>query len=138
MKKKILLSVFTVFSLMMASKSFAQYHAGYIKVDAHVGFGNGHGNGGYRYDDRYRHEYRERLEREIYNDQQQVNYTLQLINQKQAELDRDRAYGNWFEARRDRRQLNELYDNLNAYQNKLESDKRALYGDGRVTSYRRF
>lgn len=136
MKKKILLSVFTVFSLMVASKSFAQYHTDYIKVDAHVGFGGGYG--GYHDNDRYRHEYRERLEREIYNGQQQINYTLQLINQKQDELQRDRAFGNWFEARRDKRQLRELYENLNAYQNKLESDKRALYGDGRIGSYRRF
>jgi len=120
MKKKILLSVFSVFSLMIASKSFAQsYHTTYIKADDH------------HYDDRGKGM-------EIRRDEEKVNYTLQLIEQKQAELQRDRAYGNRFAYREDKHQLRQLTADLSFYQNKLEADRHEAYRDRREHSSRRF
>jgi len=118
MKKKILLSVFSVFSIMIASKSFAQsYHTTYVKQEHH----------GFHSDIR-----------DIRHDQANINYDLSLIDQKKAEMQKDRAFHNRFAYREDKRSLNALYNDLASDRNKLAIDMRANRIDGRVASSRRF
>jgi len=142
MKKKILLSVFAVFSLMVASKSFAQFNSNFIKVDARIGIGNSNGyrydnNGKYYYNDRFYQQNHVQLNN-IHYDEQKLYQVQQRIADKKQQLQKDQAYGYEREFEEDQRDLRRLYEDVDFYQNRINNAKRKLFYDNRVSSYRRF
>jgi len=125
MKKKILLSALSVFGLMIASKTFAQSYNHYTVADHREFRGDDHRD--FRGDDHL--EFRGGFEA-IREDKEKINYDLTLIDQKQEELQRDRAFHNRFAYHQDKRDLYMLREKLANDRNKLEFDMRgAHYGD---------
>lgn len=114
MKKKILLSVLAVISIMAANKTFAQYY-NHNRHDDH-GF------------------YNERMERfydirDIHHDQENIAYTLRRIEQKKAELRHDIACGRVRAYREDQIELQRLYRALADDRAALVRDTREVYGN---------
>ncbi|HWB28764.1 MAG TPA: hypothetical protein VG738_24995 [Chitinophagaceae bacterium] len=126
MKKKILLSALTLFSVMIAGKSFAQsydrYHTTYAKNDH---YNNGH-DYGYK-----QQEFRNDM-RDIHHDQAKINYDLWRIDKKQAELKRDAAFHNWYAYRQDKAELRRLYRDLESDRKDVAFDTRDIRTDVRI------
>lgn len=115
MKKKILLSVFSVFSLLIASNTFAQsYHH-----------------------ERDRYETRKDMY-EVQRHQDNINYILQRIDETKAKMDRAQYHNNFYAFNRQKAKLAGLYRQLDNERNALAIDMRHVHIDRRVASSRRF
>lgn len=115
MKKKILLSVLSVFSLMIVSKTFAQsYHH-----------------------DRDRYETRKDMY-EVQRHQDNINYILQRIDETKMKMDRARYHNNFYAFNRHKEKLASLYRQLDNERDALAIDMRRTHIDRRVASSRRF
>jgi len=116
MKKKILLSVFSVFSLMIASKTFAQS---------------------------YHHE-RDRTEtrKDVYavqRHQDNISYILNRIDETKAKMARAQYHNNFYAYNRQKEKLAGLYRQLDNERNELAIDMRHVHIDRRTaSSSRRF
>ena len=115
MKKKILLSVFSVFSLMIASKTFAQSF----------------------YHERDRYETRKDAY-EVQRHQDNINYILNRIDETKAKMARAQYHNNFYAYNRHKERLEGLYRQLDNERNALAIDMRHVHIDRRVASSRRF
>lgn len=116
MKKKILLGVFTVFSMMIASNTFAQsYHH---ERD--------------RYDTR-KNAY------EIQRHQDNIDYILKRIDETKIKMNRAQYHNNFYAFNRQKEKLAGLYRQLDKERDELAIDMRHVHIDRRTaSSSRRF
>lgn len=115
MKKKILLSVFSVLSLMIASKTFAQSY--------------------YHEHDRY--ETRKNAY-EVQRHQDNINYILSRIDETKAKMARAQYYNNFYAYNRHKERLENLYRQLDRERDELAINMRYTHFDRRVAFSRRF
>ena len=150
MKTKILLTAFTVISILAADKTFAQYndrdHSAYNNNQGAYDKGHDHGayNNGYnaydkdhdRYDNReyYANPRQQEVRsdiREMRRDQSDIFYDQKRIEEKKFEMQRDLAHFNWAAYRQDQFQLEILYRNLEKDRNDVYRDHRDMRFDRR-------
>ncbi|HVX48608.1 MAG TPA: hypothetical protein VHB48_00570 [Chitinophagaceae bacterium] len=117
MKKKILLSAFTMFGIMIAGNTFAQYHKTvYVKNNHKVVITK---------------DVHSKV-RDIQHDQANINYDLRRIEAKKAEISRDLRFRNMTEYHKDRAGLQKLYRILAEDRRDLAFDMKDIHTDRRV------
>jgi hypothetical protein len=121
MKKKILLTALTVFSIMIAGKSFGQsYDASRYGYNSY--------NNYYTYNNQ---RDMNRDTRDIRHDRRDIRNDLRLIEIKKRDIQRDLYYNDWFAYRRDKMQLDALYRDINYDHFDIRRDRRDLRADER-------